>query len=97
VTVARDGYADVEGIGRVSYEDFYPDFTVESGRPDTASGEYHNPAVKIRVTRPDGKTEVAIAQTAQAAQMAAGQADELTKAKDDLATGRRQPRHPQEL
>jgi len=86
VTVARDTATEVEGIGRVSYEEFYPDFTIESGRPDTASGEYHNPAVKIRVTRPDGKTEVAIAQTARAAHTAADAPDGLTKAKDELAT-----------
>jgi cytochrome c biogenesis protein len=86
VTIARDTATDVEGIGRVSYEDFYPDFTLETGQPDTASGEYHNPAVKIRVARTDGKSEVAIAQTAQAASPVADQADELTKAKDELAT-----------
>jgi cytochrome c biogenesis protein len=85
VTVTRDGYADVEGIGRVSYEDFYPDFTIESGRPDTASGDYNNPAVKVRVERADGKSEVAIAQTAQARGLSAEKPDELTAATDELA------------
>jgi len=47
VTIARDGFTDVDGLGRVSYTEFYPDFTVETGRPDTASGEYNNPAVQI--------------------------------------------------
>jgi cytochrome c biogenesis protein ResB len=41
--------------------------------------------VKIRVLRPDGKSEVAIAQTAQAMRPAAGQSDELTKATDVLS------------
>ena len=61
-------------------KDFYPDFTVESGRPDTASGDYNNPAVKVRVERTDGKSEVAIAQTAQARSLSAERPDELTAA-----------------
>ncbi|HJQ27501.1 MAG TPA: cytochrome c biogenesis protein ResB [Blastocatellia bacterium] len=85
VTIQRNGSADVEGVGRVSYEDFYPDFTVESGQPDTASGDYNNPAVKLRVARADGKTEVAIAQTAQARAASADKADVLTAATDELA------------
>ncbi|HKP12710.1 MAG TPA: cytochrome c biogenesis protein ResB, partial [Blastocatellia bacterium] len=85
VTVARDGVTEVEGVGRVSYEDFYPDFTLESGRPDTATGEYNNPAAKIRVARPDGKSEVAIAQTAQAHGPAADRADDAAAAKDELS------------
>jgi cytochrome c biogenesis protein len=85
VTVRRDGFADVEGIGRVSYEDFYPDFTAESGQPDTASGDYNNPAVKVRVTPADGKSEVAIAQTAQARSLSSGKSDALAAATDELA------------
>lgn len=85
VSVARDGYTDVDGIGRVSFEDFYPDFTVETGQPDTLSGDYNNPAVKVRVVRTDGKTEVAIAQTAGAHAPTADRSDALTAATDELA------------
>ena len=66
VTIARDGSADVEGIGRISYTNFYPDFTNESGRPDTASGDYNNPVAEVLVTSPDGKSERVYAFTAQA-------------------------------
>jgi len=65
VTIERDGSADVEGIGRIAYTNFYPDFTDEGGRPDTASGDYNNPVAEIRVTSPDGKTERAYAFSAQ--------------------------------
>ena len=88
VTVARGSTADVEGIGRVSYDDFYPDFTVESGTPETASGDYNNPAVRVRVVAPDGKREVAIAQTSQAPTLplsSAGKTDALGAAKDEIA------------
>jgi len=66
VTIARDGSTDMEGIGRVTYTNFYPDFINESGRPDTASGDYNNPVAEIRVTSPDGKTERAYAFSAPA-------------------------------
>jgi cytochrome c biogenesis protein len=66
VTIERDGSTDVEGIGHVAYTNFYPDFTDESGRPDTASGDYNNPVAEIRVSAPDGKTERVYAFTAQA-------------------------------
>ena len=50
VTLERNGSADVEGIGRVSYADFYSDFTMERGKPFTATGEYNNPVAELQVT-----------------------------------------------
>lgn len=61
VTIQRNGSVDVEGIGTVSYENFYPDFTIAEGRPTTASGEYENPVAELRVKKPDGKIHPAFA------------------------------------
>ena len=47
VTIERGGSTYAEGIGRVSYTNFYSDFTTESGRPDTASGDYNNPSQRL--------------------------------------------------
>lgn len=61
VTIRRNDSAEVEGIGRVSYQNFYPDFTIAEGRPSTASGDYENPAAELRITKPDGKVHPAFA------------------------------------
>jgi cytochrome c biogenesis protein len=53
-TINRLGSVDIEGIGRVSYVNFYPDFAMEHGRPATASAEYNNPAAELKIVTPDG-------------------------------------------
>lgn len=65
VTIARDSAVEVEGIGNISYTNFYPDFSNESGKPETVSGDYNNPVAEIRVKLPDGKTETAYAFSAE--------------------------------
>ncbi|HSE96749.1 MAG TPA: cytochrome c biogenesis protein ResB [Blastocatellia bacterium] len=54
-TIARRGAVDVEGIGQVSYVNFYPDFAMEHGRPATASAEYANPAAELKIVTADGR------------------------------------------
>lgn len=61
VTIRRDESAEVEGIGGISYVNFYADFTISEGRPSTASGEYEKPVAELRITGPDGKVRPAFA------------------------------------
>jgi cytochrome c biogenesis protein len=60
-TIERNGSAEVEGVGRVSYANFYSDFTMERGKPATASPDYLNPVAELQVTTPDGATRRAFA------------------------------------
>jgi cytochrome c biogenesis protein len=55
VSIERRGEVEVEGVGRVSYVNFYPDFTMQQGRPATASAEYNNPAAELKVVMADGR------------------------------------------
>ena len=70
VTLERNGSADVEGIGRISYADFYSDFTMERGKPFTATGEYNNPVAELQITGADGKARRAFAFNAEMAEHA---------------------------
>ncbi|HKG22998.1 MAG TPA: cytochrome c biogenesis protein ResB [Blastocatellia bacterium] len=56
VTIDRGGSVEVDGMGQVSYANFYPDFVLQRGMPETASGDYNNPVAELRITAPDGKT-----------------------------------------
>lgn len=56
IALQRNEVLDVPGAGRITYEQFYPDFQFVGGRPATRSGEYNNPVAQLRVTAPDGKT-----------------------------------------
>ena len=61
VTIQRGGSAEVEGMGLVTYANFFPDYVSEGGAPATASGEYNNPAAELLITSPDGYTRAALA------------------------------------
>jgi len=54
VTIERNRATDVPGIGKVSYSDFFPDFTVEDGKPTTQSPDYNNPVAQLHIVAPDG-------------------------------------------
>ncbi len=54
VTMRRNQAVEVEGVGRVSYTAFYPDFAFERGRAVTESGEYTNPVAELRIETPEG-------------------------------------------
>ncbi len=49
-TIARNGSVEVEGVGRVAFVGFYPDFHMRHGEPVTASAEYLNPVAELRIT-----------------------------------------------
>jgi len=61
LTIPRDGGATLADGTRVEFKDFFPDFTLEGGRPSTASPDYNNPAAALRVTNREGKLERAYA------------------------------------
>ncbi len=55
VNLARNGSAALPDGTKVDYEAFFPDFTLNQGKPDTRSAEYNNPAVVLNITKPDGE------------------------------------------
>ncbi|HEY6328777.1 MAG TPA: cytochrome c biogenesis protein ResB [Blastocatellia bacterium] len=66
--ISRDAQVDVPGIGKVSYDDFFPDFTVTDGKPDTVPimGEgnftpYSNPVAQLKIVGTDGNVKTVFA------------------------------------
>lgn len=56
VDLDRNGSQTLPDKTKIDYEAFFPDFTFnESGKPDTRSAEYNNPAVILNVTPPNGE------------------------------------------
>ena len=74
VTIPRRGSVEVDGVGRVAYVNFYPDFVVNGGVPATATGEYNNPVAHLLITSPDGETSPAFAFNAAVAEQFYAQA-----------------------
>jgi cytochrome c biogenesis protein len=54
-TIPRDGFADIEGVGRVEFAAFYPDFSDEHGHAATISDDYNNPVAELHIAEPNGK------------------------------------------
>jgi cytochrome c biogenesis protein len=61
INLARNGSATLPDGTKIDYEAFFPDFTLNQGKPDTRSAEYNNPAVVLNVTEPDGEKKKAYA------------------------------------
>lgn len=61
VNLARNGSTSLPDGTVIKYEAFFADFAMVNGQPDTRSGEYNNPAVKLTVTTPGGETKSAYA------------------------------------
>jgi cytochrome c biogenesis protein len=61
VVIHRDGEATLPDGTRVEFKDFLPDFTLEGGRPATASPDYNHPAAVLRVYNAAGQFERAYA------------------------------------
>lgn len=61
VTVKRNSSTKVEGLGDVSYVEFYPDFTIEGGGPATVSADYNRPAAELKIVSPEGTARRAFA------------------------------------
>jgi cytochrome c biogenesis protein len=56
VNLDRNGTTALPDGTKVEYQAFFADFKIIDGKPDTASGEYNNPAVALKVTNPQGQT-----------------------------------------
>jgi cytochrome c biogenesis protein len=61
VTIERNKATDVPGVGKISYSDFFADFTVEDGKPTTQSPDYNNPVAQLHIVGPDGTSRGAFA------------------------------------
>lgn len=55
VTIQRNGSAQLQDGTRIDFVDFFPDFRIINGKPDTDSGDYNNPAAVLKLTTPEGK------------------------------------------
>jgi cytochrome c biogenesis protein len=55
VTIRRNQTTDVEGIGKMAYTEFYPDFQLEGGKPSSASPDYNNPVAMLTIAKPGEK------------------------------------------
>jgi cytochrome c biogenesis protein len=61
VTIPRDGSVKLADGTEIEFLNFFPDFTFQGGRADTASDEYNNPAAQLGVTLLDGQQKVVYA------------------------------------
>ena len=68
VTIPRDGEVDVDGIGKVRFVDFYPDFST-TAPGSSRSGDYNNPVARLEIIGADGSRKPALALGPQSAQV----------------------------
>ncbi|MBD0373933.1 MAG: cytochrome c biogenesis protein ResB, partial [Pyrinomonadaceae bacterium] len=62
LTIKRDGEGTLKDGTKIEFTSFQPDFLIgETGRPDSASGEYNNPAAVLKVTTPQGEQKTVYA------------------------------------
>lgn len=61
VNLVRNGETVLPDGTKIAYDAFFADFAMVNGQPDTRSGEYNNPAVKLNVTTPNGEQKTAYA------------------------------------
>jgi cytochrome c biogenesis protein len=59
IQLPRDGEATLPDGTKIKYEEFWSDFVV--GQPESPTNEYNNPAVKLRLTAPNGQASDAYA------------------------------------
>ncbi|MBA3442448.1 MAG: cytochrome c biogenesis protein ResB [Pyrinomonadaceae bacterium] len=55
VQIQRNGSTMLPDGTRLDFVNFFPDFRIIGGRPDTASKEYNNPAAQLKVTTSTGQ------------------------------------------
>ena len=62
ITIKRDGAGQLPDGTRIEFTAFQPDFTIgQMGGPDSASGDYNNPAAILKVTTPQGEQKTVYA------------------------------------
>jgi cytochrome c biogenesis protein len=61
VTIPRNGSTTLADGTEIEYLNFYPDFVLNGGQPDTASDDYRKPAAQLGVTTPAGQQKLVYA------------------------------------
>src|ERR1043165_4399882 len=61
VTIPRNGSAKLADGTTIEFQNFFPEFILQGGQPDTASDEYNNPAAQLQVTIPGGQQKTVYA------------------------------------
>jgi cytochrome c biogenesis protein len=82
--IPRNGTVTVEGIGRITYRNFFPDFEITDSGPNSASGDYNKPAAQLEIVSPDGTKRGAFAFSAQLAEQYLSNIDEKNSAENML-------------
>ena len=65
IKIPRNGSTQLADGTRIDYVDFFPDFRIINGKPDTESGDYNNPAAVLKLTTPAGQQLQAFAFAAE--------------------------------
>jgi cytochrome c biogenesis protein len=68
ITIPRNGVVNVDGIGEVMYQNFFPDFQITTSGPTSQSPDYKNPAAQLEIKTPSGKKRGAFAFNSQLAE-----------------------------
>jgi cytochrome c biogenesis protein len=61
INLPRNGTTILPDGTKINYEAFFADFALVNGKPDTRSGDYNNPAVKLNIETPQGEFKSAFA------------------------------------
>lgn len=54
VSIPRDGATTLPDGTKINYAEFYADFSLAGGKPQTKTGEYNNPAARLTIMPPGG-------------------------------------------
>ncbi|HEY0320077.1 MAG TPA: cytochrome c biogenesis protein ResB [Pyrinomonadaceae bacterium] len=65
VNIQRNGSAQLADGTRINFLEFFPDFRIINGKPDTESGDYNNPAAALKLITPEGQQLQAYAFSAE--------------------------------
>lgn len=84
VVIPRNGTTDVEGIGKVTYKSFYPDFQITDSGPTSISPDYNNPAAQLEITQLDGQRKPAFAFNSELAERFLGEVGTKTESGNEL-------------
>jgi cytochrome c biogenesis protein len=55
VSIPRDGSTTLADGTKIEFMNFYSDFSLQGGKPESASNDYNNPAAQLKVTTPSGQ------------------------------------------
>ncbi|MGI8494420.1 MAG: cytochrome c biogenesis protein ResB, partial [Pyrinomonadaceae bacterium] len=61
INLPRNGTTVLPDGTKINYDAFFADFALVNGKPETRSGDYNNPAVKLNIETPQGEMKPAYA------------------------------------